>query len=192
MATHSEFTSAMAYLTLATGKGLPVKGKDDSFGALDVYFDLLKDLSAEVLAVAVRRVALEHKWSNFPTPAEIREAASETIQGQIKELSSAEAWEQAWRAVGRIDLEIEGSLARHTQNIPALVLEAMRAFGIPDMVYSKSSVSVIRGQFVKIYEQLASRDRRQKLFPKKLVDRIENSRTKEVVGSQLDQIGMMK
>src|SRR5262249_46056005 len=99
--TKQEFVEAMAYLSAAIGKPLAME-------TAVVYFGLLGDLPADHFKLAVKRVALEHKWANFPTVAELREAAALTVQGKVSELSPPEAWGLAWRAAGRIDLEVEG------------------------------------------------------------------------------------
>ena len=49
--------------------------------------------------------------------------------------------------------------------MPPLVVEAMRAFGIPALCYGKEPVTVVRAQFAKIFEQLAARERRLRLMP---------------------------
>lgn len=156
--TRVEFATVIVYLEAICGKQLPP-------ASMDPYFDLLGDLPSDVLRTAAQRVAVEHRWATFPSVAELREAAIETIQGSVKELSPAEAWDLAWSAAGRIDLEIEGSIDRACKDLPVTVLEAMRAFGVPALVYGKEPVGVVRGQFLKIFEQLAARDRRRALLP---------------------------
>ncbi len=168
-----EFAGVIAYLELACGKSL---SKD----AVSVYFDLLGDLPAETLQIAAKRVALEHPWATFPSIAELRQAASETMRGLVTELSPAEAWKLAWHAAGRIDLEQHGpwqvkegsewklydsQIAYVCKGLPPLVFEAMHAFGFSALVCGEDPAGVIRGQFLHIYEQLAARDRRAALIP---------------------------
>lgn len=161
-----EFAQCMAYLGAAIGKQLPTE-------SVEVYFDLLGDLPKEVLQTAAKRVVLEHKWATFPSVAEIREAAAETMMGEKKRLSPSEAWELAWEATKKIDPDIEGSLQRHTENLPALVIEAMRVFGIVSLVRGKEPISITRSQFLKVYEQLQERESRLNLLPQKVKDSIE-------------------
>ena len=148
----------MAYIATAINKPL-------SADAAEIYFELLGDLPADVLKVAAKRVLLEHPWSTFPSVAELRQAASETLRGSLTDLSASEAWAQAWKAVGRIDLDISGSAERALAKLPPLVVEAMRTMSIPAMVNGKEPVGVIRGQFLKVYEQLAAREKRLALLP---------------------------
>lgn len=183
--TTSEFAAVMGFLESACGKPLPPK-------ALDVYFELLGDLPVDVLRLSAQRVALEHPWANFPSIAELRAAAAEIVRGLVKEVSPAESWELAWRAAGRIDLEIDGSADRAMNGLPEIVQEAMRAYSIPSLVYGKDPVGVIRGQFLKIFEQLAARDRRIALLPAAMKKKIvETGDRPPVIQKVLDQIGVI-
>ena len=162
-----EFARIAGVLTLGTGKPLTPD-------AAEVYFDCLGDLSFEVMKIAAKRVLMEHKWATFPSIAELREAAAETMMGSVKELSSGEAWAMAWRAVGNIDPEVSGSISRGTEDLPPLVVEAMRTYGINALCYGNEPVGVVRGQFLKIFDQLAARDRRKALMPAPLRQAIES------------------
>ena len=163
--TRGEFATIMAYIAGGIGKAL-------SQDALEVYFDLLGDLPFKALDAAARKVLLEHKWASFPSVAELRQAASETQRGEVCELSAAEAWRLAWAAVGRIDLESEGSLQRATKNLAPIVLECMQTLGIAAMIGGREPVGVIRGQFLRVFEQLSARDRRKALLPASLKNEI--------------------
>lgn len=156
--TRLEFVKVMAYIEAATGKSV-------SSDTAEVYFDLLGDLPVGVFQLAAKRVVLEHRWATFPSVAELREAASETAQGAVKPLSAGEAWSIAWKAAGRIDPEISGSAERGLAGLPELVVEAVRAFGIPALCCGREPVGVVRAQFVKIFEQLAAREKRIALMP---------------------------
>src|SRR5690349_18631817 len=113
----------MTYLGVGVGKSLPPE-------TLAVYFDCLGDLEYEVLALAAKRVLLNHRYPTFPTIAELREAAAGVARGRVKELSPGEAWALAWGAVKRIDPALDASVDRATKGLPPLVVKAMQAFGI--------------------------------------------------------------
>lgn len=165
--TRPEFANAMAYLTAGVGKALT----EDQ---LEVYFDCLKDLPFEVLMVSAKRVLMEHRWPSFPSIAELRGAAAATAQGRVVELSPAEAWQMAWAAIAKIDPEVEGRYERVTKNLPPLVVQAIEAFGVQAMCYGTEPVGVVRGQFIKIYEQLAEREKRVALLPAPVKKAIED------------------
>jgi hypothetical protein len=180
--TREEFSACMAYLAAAIQKPLPKE-------SVAVYFDLLGDLQLAVLQTACKRVALEHRWATFPSVAEIREAAAETQRGQVKEIAPAEAWEMAWRAVGQIDPEVAGSADRALSRVPLIVAAAVVAMGIPALCYGKEPVGVIRGQFMKTFEQIAARDKRQALLPSTVKEAIAQHRP--AIAQAVAQIGAM-
>lgn len=176
-----EFLKVMAALTAGTGKDITADAKE-------VYFDCLGDLTVDVFGVAAKRVLMEHRWATFPSIAELREAAAETMQGAVKELSSGEAWALAWRAVGNIDPEVSGSFARAVEGFPIIVVEAMKTYGINALCYGDEPVGVVRGQFLKIFDQLAARDRRKALMPVPLAQAIE-SHGKRIIERAAARIG---
>lgn len=166
--TRTEFVKCVAYLTAGSGKALPTE-------SLEVYFDCLNDLDFGVMVLASKRVLMEHKYATFPTIAELREAAAETIHGQVKALSPAEAWAIAWRVAANTDPEVQGSYERASKGVPEIVLNAIRSFGLLDLCYGKEPVGVVRGQFLRIFEQLAARQKRTALLPPKLKHEIEEA-----------------
>lgn len=168
----SEFLRVVAYLTAATGKALT---KD----SVDVYFDLLGDLPLDAFQLAAKQVALEHKWATFPSVAELRSAATNVMVGSDM-ISSAEAWQLAWRAAGRIDLDMDGSLQRACEGLPSLVVEAMRCYGISSLCYGDDPIGVVRSQFIKIFDQLAERTRRSALLPASLKQAITEVSRKQL------------
>lgn len=159
--TKIEFCKVVAYITAATEKKL-------SADALDVYFDCLGDLDYEIFSISAKRVLMAHVWATFPSIAELRQAAADTKRGNVQELSASEAWKMAWDAVAKIDPEIKGDFDKATNKLPAIVVETMKTYGITSLCYGKEPVGVVRGQFIKIYEQLAARENRLALFPEKL------------------------
>ncbi len=163
--TDNEFAEVLAYIGAAIQKPL-------SQESVSVYWDLLGDIPIDALRVAAKRVVLQHKWATFPSVAELREAAAETMQGRVKDLSAAEAWKYAWRGAGRIDPEVQGSIERACKTLPPLVVEAMQTFGIHALCCGKEPVGVVRSQFMKIYEQLQARTQRERLLPQAVKEQV--------------------
>src|SRR5436190_7628484 len=175
--TRLEFAAVMAYLETAVGK---------PFGAdrAEVYWDLLGDLPKDALGTAAKVVALEHPWSTFPSVAELRAAAAKVMQGSFNEMTPGEAWQLAWKAAANIDLDLTSEYRSGGEvypnqascamkDLPPIVVEAMKAFGLPALCYGKEPVGVVRSQWIKIYKGLQARDRRLALLPPKLTQAIE-------------------
>lgn len=176
--TRKEFATTMAYLAAACGKSLPD-------ASMEVYYDLLGDLPMDALKTAAKRVSLEHKWATFPSVAELREAAAETMQGHVKGVSPAEAWEMAWDVAGRFDPDQHGEYVSNgktypsqwallTSHLPPVVLKAINAFGIMALIYGKEPIGVIRAQFMKCFEQIDAKQKRAALLPASLRQEIES------------------
>lgn len=194
-----EFVKIMGFITAGCGKQLG----DES---LDVYYQMLGDLPYEVMQTTACRVLSERVWATFPQIGELRQAAAETMRGQVKELQPAEAWEMAWSAASNIDLDMQGPYVSGGKvwnsqaecvldGMPPLVLQAMKSFGLPALVYGKEPVGVIRGQFIKIFEQLQAVDRRHALLPQAVKDSIykigqEQQHLPEGAKGIIDKIGV--
>ncbi len=173
MASPDEFAQVMGFVAAATGKSLSPESQV-------VYFDLLGDLPMSVLQLAARKVCLRHRYPTFPSVADIRSCAVEVSRGEVAAGTGAEAFAQAWSAVRRIDPEIDGSFERATKGLPPLVVKAMLAMGVCSMVASSDPVGVIRGQFLRIYEQLAESERQKQILPER--DRQAIEQRKPAIG----------
>jgi hypothetical protein len=173
---NSEFATIVAYVSSAVGKKLDAD-------AQVVYWELLGDLPAEVGWLAAKRVLLEHRWSTFPSVAELRQAAVESMRGEVKELSGAEAWAIAWRVAANTDPELDGSFDRACAKAkaPPLVVEAITTFGLLDLCYGKEPEGVLRGQFVSTFNALAARDRRAALLPAAVRESLEDIRERKAI-----------
>lgn len=182
--TRTEFAKIMAYIDAATGKPLTSQ-------ALEVYFDLLGDLSYQVLLAGSKRILCERVWANFPQVGELRAAAVDAMQGQISALSPAQAWAIGWGIVKDTDPDVEGSFGRacRRKQAPAIVVETINAMGLPSLCDKSESVSVVRSQFLKFFEQLAARDRRRALLPAATVAAIEQPKKQASVIRALESIG---
>jgi hypothetical protein len=180
--TRSEFAMAMAYVGTAMAKPLSAE-------AHEVYFELLGDLNYQTLMVAVKRVLLEHRFPTFPSVAELRQAAAETIRGEAVELSECEAWGKAWQIVGDTDPEVEGSFERACRRAkaPPLVVEAIVTMGLNAMCYGDEPVGVVRGQFLKVFAQLAARERRLALLPPALRTALSDIRDRPALPAANEQ-----
>jgi hypothetical protein len=182
--TRQEFVPIMAYIAAAIGKPFAAE-------SAEVYFDLLGDLPVEVLQTAARRVVLQHKWATFPSVAELREAAVETALGSVAGMPPAEAWKLAWAAACKIDVEQDESAKRATAGLPGAVIEAMQEFGL--VALTQASPAYARPQFLKIYEAILAKERREALLPASVKRQIasigERQQIAGKVGEAVKQIG---
>jgi hypothetical protein len=157
---------------------------------MDTYFMVLGDLPNDVFFAAAWRVLLQHPWATFPSIAELRQAATDTMHECTGGLSPAEAWKMAYGAARRLDPETmeqpwmrrdpkTGQMRQYpsqfeavTDGYPSIVIATMRAFGVTSLCCGQEPLSVVRAQFFKVYEQLAARDQREALLPPQLKELI--------------------
>ena len=170
--TKSEFAPIMAYLSAAVGKPIAPE-------TVAVYFDLLADLPADVLQMAAKRVALKHQWPTFPSAAEIREEATQTIAGELFPMTAAEAWDLAWRAVKSMDLELPDTVKRAQEKLPPIVWQVMTAFPLSALCHGREPVGLVRKNFIDLFMEIKSRNKANRLLPAKLAKQIESKRAVE-------------
>lgn len=200
--TAKDFTTCMAYLEVGINQPLPKN-------RAEIYWDLLNDLPIDVLRTAAKRVLLEHQWATFPSVAQLRQAASDTILGQVAELPPAEAWAQAWKAVTRIDPEVSGpymmrdkegvmrqypsQTAAIMDSLPFLVAKTINAYGIRALTHGQEPIGVVRGQFLKMFDQITTKHKKLALMPPALKREIEQQNKGTLsapVQQALGQIGL--
>jgi hypothetical protein len=186
--TSLEFAKVMNYIANMIGKPIGATPKEAD-ARMEGYWELLKDLRLDILQAAAKRVVLEHKWNTFPTVAEIRELATQTAAGTIAELPPAEAWRLASEAIAKIDPEIRGPYRMRGRDgvmrefpsqaeavldrLPPIVTRAIRAYGLHPMCFGQEPMGVVRGQFLRIYEQLAEQEKKSASLPAALVKEIQ-------------------
>lgn len=179
--TKAEFATVVAYLEAACSKPIYVPQAGETAEMIRtqtdyrirVYYDLLGDLTLDALQAGAKRVVLEHPWATFPSVAELRAAAVQAAKGAVTELTAGQAWELAWKAVGRIDMEIPHTIEPALAGLPKSVRRAMDAYGLTSLVYGKEPLTVVRAQFERFFNDLAEADARRALLPASLVQQIE-------------------
>lgn len=172
-----EFAKVMAYIAAASQK--PVSPE-----TVEVYFDLLGDLDAEVLRSAAKEVVLNHEYATFPTVAALRKAAIEIQSGKSARLTPQTAWAMAWRAAGQIDPDIRGEFVVFDVNgervtypsqteyvlngLPESVVATMKMFGIGRLIANNEPLGVIQKQFCETYTGMLAVAKREAMLPQKL------------------------
>lgn len=186
--TFQEFCGEINYLTAAIGKPLAQDPIKELPARLEAFYELLGDLPIEVFRLAVRRVALSHRWATFPNSAELRQAAADVIQGNAPGITAAEAWQLAYSAACKLNPELNGPYCARgkdgqmklfgsqfewlTDGMPAIVVEAWRCFGVS--VLCNADPNFAQTQFTKIFDSLVQRDNVRALIPEQLRREIES------------------
>ena len=117
--------------------------------AVNVWYELLKDIDYQVANMAIQMHAQSSKFP--PTVAEIRESASKIVHGETKDWSKA--WEEACKAMSRFGRDRK---AEAYETLDDLTREVIDRLGYRNLCMSESIASD-RANFRTIYTELAER-----------------------------------
>lgn len=147
--------SALIALTTAN---FPNMQERDMRPTANLWLEILSDIPFEVAKAAIIKVLATAKF--WPAVAEIREAAAQFTNPNI--LSPAEAWALAEEANDRYGYyrSEEGM-----KSLPPLVQTVVKSLGGFREVCASEQPAVTRGQFMRMYEQYASREREMAVLP---------------------------
>lgn len=142
MSTKAEVTKVMAVMSLA------YPAREIQEGAIEVYFQILQDVPANVLDTAAKALIATNTF--YPSAAELRNKSFEIMAGASKIPTAAEAWEEVLYHMKR-----EGSY-KYPEFSHPLVEKAVKTFGWKFLCQSES-VEFDRTQFIKTYDSLYKR-----------------------------------
>ena len=150
----------------------------------EVWTMLLEDLPAQLVLVAVKKHCLTSRFP--PTIAEIREAATVTANPALQ-TTAAEAWGEVIQAIRRYGMyreeEALASFSEHTRTV-------VKTIGWKELCICEEP-DVIRGQFRKAYETMATRRKETALLPaafRQQIDSIGKDMTKQIEGTKPNRL----
>lgn len=149
MATRDEIKSVIAYLKLAFPNYHPELSGE--INTVDVLTDLLGDIPADALMVAVKASCAEPGRQFAPSAGEIRGKLAELHAKAAEVPTAAEAWGAVMESFQRVRSQ-RPALLDHP-----LVAKAVRMMGGLDKIGMSETIGVERAHFFKIYEQLLER-----------------------------------
>jgi len=135
-----------------------------------VWHEMLGDLDYAVANIAIKKLIMQNTFP--PAIAEVRKAAAELTNPE--NLTSSEAWGEVTSAIRNYGYYREGEALASMSPTTAQVVRYM---GWREICMSED-IGVIRGQFLRMYEQIATREQEKQLLPpsmqaeiKKLADK---------------------
>lgn len=159
---------------------MALKSNYRTFGAdepeqLDFWFKMLKDVDYNVLQMAVMKLISESPFP--PTISEIRKKVSEITQEEI--LEATDAWGELKKAI-----RYYGSY-REEEALESLSMATKRV--VKSMNYKQLCLSdnemADRAHFIKLYNGLIDRLKKESQLPPDLKKQIDNVKKKEIQGN---------
>lgn len=150
---------------------------------VQVWHEMLGDLDYSLASLAIKKLILESTFP--PSIAEVRNAAVE-IQTP-EQTTGAQAWGEVIKAI-RIygHYREEEALA----SMSPVTAQVVRCMGWRDICLN-SEPGVVRGQFLKMYQQIAAREKENKLLPDDLkleMLRISDSTERKTIPGGVDNV----
>jgi len=146
-----------ALLALATAN-FPSMQEKDMRPTANLWSEMLSDIPFDIAKAALIKVLATARF--WPTVAEIREAAASIANPGI--LTPAEAWGQVIKAVQEFGYYRSGE---GMATLDQTVQKAVKAFGGFREICMSENIDVTRAQFMRIYEQYASREKEMAVLP---------------------------
>lgn len=156
------------------------KTKEQKIMMVNTWYECLKDLEYQLVLSAVKKTIIENPYP--PTIHDIRKNAVEMVNPSTQR-TAIEAWNEAYKMICNGLYMTEEEFEQHSP-------EVKRFFGNVRQVKEQAQVdtdivnSVTKGQFLKQYEVIVSREKEQKLLPQSMQEitnrLIENANMKMI------------
>lgn len=123
-----------------------------------VWHEMLGDLDYSIASMAIKKLIMQNTFP--PAIAEVRKAAA-VLTGP-EQVTGSEAWGEVIRAIRNYGYYREEEALASMSPTTARVVRYM---GWREICLSEEPPGVLRGQFLKMYEQVANREAEEKLLP---------------------------
>lgn len=134
---------------------------------VSLWHELLRDLSFDIAKMAVKKLILESPFP--PTIADVRKRAVEIMTPSEDKIDASEAWGEVITAISFYGYYRESEALASMSPRTAKVAKYM---GWQEICTSERP-DVVRGQFLKMYETVANREKQDRLLPAAMRDEIQ-------------------
>lgn len=126
---------------------------------VETWYDCLSDIDLEVALAAVKKNILESPFP--PTIADIRKQVADVVTLKEDKLDISEAWGEVVKA-----MQTHGSYSEieALKSMNPTTKKVVKYMGWREICLSEN-LGVIRGQFLRMYETVAARERQDRLLP---------------------------
>ena len=132
--------------------------------ALNVWFELLKDIEYQILNMACQQYISTNKFA--PTIADLRELCSNTVNGELPDYGKA--WEEVLMAIRKCGMYQEDLAFERMSEQTRQVVKRM---GFKNLCTSEN-VTADRANFRMIYEQISQRKKTDMQIPQNVKNAI--------------------
>lgn len=127
--------------------------------SVEVWHELLGDIDFNIAKMAVQKLILESPFP--PTIADLRKHIAEITTPKNDRLDGAYAWGEVTTAIRKYGYYRESEALKSLSPATAKVVKYLNW----KEICTCEEPGVIRGQFLKMFEQIAKRDKQERLLP---------------------------
>lgn len=123
------------------------------------WYECLSDIDLEVALAAVKKNILESPFP--PTIADIRKQVADVVTLEEDRLDTSKAWGEVVKA-----MQVHGSYSEieALKSMSPITRKVVKYIGWREICLSEN-LGVIRGQFLRMYETVATREKQDRLLP---------------------------
>lgn len=138
----------------------PAMQERDMGPTAKLWYQMLKDIPYEIVEKAVFKILATAKF--FPTVSEILEVVADITNPEAD--TAAKAWGEVEKAIGHYGHRRE---AEALESMSPRTAKVVKYMGWRDICLS-TELGVARGQFLKMYQQVAEREQKERVLPENL------------------------
>lgn len=153
---------------------------------VDIWYECLQDIDKDVAIVAIKKNIMESSFP--PTIADIRKQVTEIMTMESERLDGASAWGEVLKAIRR-----DGSYneVKALESMSSTTRQVVKYMGWKELCFSENT-GVIRGQFLRMYDTVANRERTERLLPIAFREDIKQiSEGKKKIDSLVEELAIL-
>lgn len=157
----TEMIKIFAVLTAAYPKFDTFQNPEQLKPIIEIWSEMFEDVEFSIALVAVKKLILESPFP--PSIADVRKQVSEILTPEVNKIDAGQAWGEVMRAVKNYGFyDPEGAL----KSMSPITREVVKRISWREIcMQEEEKMGVLRGQFIKIYDTMAKRQKQDALLP---------------------------
>ncbi len=133
----------------------------------NVWFEMLGDVDYKIAQMAVKKLMLESPFP--PTIADIRKQIAEITTPEKYKISAADAWGEIEQAISKYGYYQQSEAL---DSMSSITRKTVDLIGFRQICLCEEP-GVVRGQFLRMFEQVANKEKQNALLPENLKKQID-------------------
>lgn len=157
----TEMIRIFAVLTAAYPKFDTFQNPEQLKPIIEIWTEMFQDAEFNIALVAIKKLILESPFP--PTIADVRKQVAEITTPKVNQIDAGQAWGEVMRAVKNYGFyDPEGAL----KSMSPVTQEVVKRISWREIcMQEEEKMGVLRGQFLRIYDSMAQRQKQDALLP---------------------------